>query len=81
MEHLSGAVELTFDQLDLVMVGAVLSVLNTNKEIFDKNHKSKDSNKCILSICLVASMSAIALFLVWVKIIYKPLRQTTRKMV
>ena len=35
------AAGLTRDQLDLVLIGAVMSLLNTNERTFDKNHKCK----------------------------------------
>ena len=39
--HRAEAAGLTRDQLDLVLIGAVMSVLNTNEKTFDKNHRSK----------------------------------------
>ena len=37
----SETASLTCDQLDLVLIGAVMSVLNSDNESEDKNHKSK----------------------------------------
>ena len=39
--HHAEAAGLTRDQFDLVLIGAVMSVLNTNERTLDKNHKSK----------------------------------------
>ena len=41
VSHRAEAAGLTRDQLDLVLVGAVMSMLNTNEITHDKNHKSK----------------------------------------
>ena len=41
VSHRYEAAALTRDQLDLVLIGAVMSLVNTNDKTFDKNHKSK----------------------------------------
>ena len=43
--HRSEAAALTRDQLDLVLIGAVMSVLSTNENNFDKSHKSKSRQR------------------------------------
>ena len=43
--HRSEAAGLTCDQLDIVLMGAVMSVLNTNSETFDKSHKTKSQEQ------------------------------------
>ena len=39
--HRSEAAALTRDQLDLVLIGAVMSLVNTDDQAFDHSHKSK----------------------------------------
>ena len=39
--HCSEAAALTRDQLDLVLIGAVMSLVNTDDQAFDHSHKSK----------------------------------------
>ena len=41
----SETASLTRDQLDLVLIGAVMSVLNSDNESEDKSHKSKQQEK------------------------------------
>ena len=81
MYRCSEAAALTRDQLDLVMIGAVMSILSTD---LIKITRLKAGNKFIPITCLVASMPVIAQFsflLVWVKTIYKQSKQATWKMV
>lgn len=41
VSHRYEAAALTRDQLDLVLIGAVMSLVNSNEKTFNKNHKSK----------------------------------------
>ena len=69
--HHSETASLTRDQLDLVLIGAVMSVLNSKDELEDHSHKSKVEKESIQRTYLVDNVSVAAhtnFFLVSAKI-------------